>query len=256
MNRISVFTLLPLAASLMMAFPDYTVESTAYARNSSDSPLIDLNAGVGIPRLIGFDLAFTRLYPVTFGFGLGTIPIESAVKKQLDIKPEDYEQEVNGYRLIPSFSLRWKSIETFLRWHPWDMGFYVQALYAIWAINGSVSVTATSGQLKDSRLYLGSVSLSMIQPILGLTFGWRWFFGDSGIYTELGTGILYFRKPYYSVGIYTAADPFTSAIPEENRKQIDDAKTQIRTEVDKAMQEYHSILTYAPMLAISIGMVI
>ena len=102
---------------------------------ATDGPLIDVSAGVGIPKLIGFDVMITRLYPVTFGFGFGTFPIENAAKKQLDLDADDYRQETNGYTVIPSFYLDWGSFETFIRWYPMSEEFYLQAMYATWNIN-------------------------------------------------------------------------------------------------------------------------
>jgi len=231
--------------------------SISHAQVMGAKDFVDINAGVGIPRLISFRVSATRLFPVTFGFGLGTIPIESAARKYLDINPNDYAQEVQGITILPDFSLSWGAFETFLRWYPFSSGFYLETLYEVWNIKGSVTASATGGQLGSSNLNLGSVTLNVIQPMYGAGCGWRWFMFSPSFYFDLGVGAVYFVKPKYSVGTYTIADPYepilSQFLPAETMAQVEDGKQKIRDGVDDAMSKYRAIVKYGPIISLSFG---
>lgn len=231
--------------------------TTSFSQIMGAKDFVDINAGVGIPRLISFRIATTRLLPVTFGFGLGTVPIENAARKYLDIDPKKYAQDVQGITIMPDFSLDWGAFETFLRWYPFSAGFYLETLYAVWNIKGSVTASATGGQLGASKINLGSVTLNVIQPMYGAACGWRWFMFSPSFYFDLGLGAVYFVKPKYSVGTYTIADPYepllSQFLPAETMTQVEEGKQKIREGVDEAMEKYRSIVKYGPLISLSFG---
>jgi hypothetical protein len=212
--------------------------------------ILDLNAGIGLPRTIGFDLAIARLFPVQFGFGLGKVPIENMVKKYLN--PGDYTQEVSGYTLTPQLNLSWTSMTGFIEYF-FDESFYISALYTTWIIGGGVSVVASGGALQNSAIQLGSLNFTLYQPMTGITLGWRYTLGSSPYYFDLSGGILKFLEPRGAIGLSTIADPFSSLIPEENKKQIEDAKNTIHASFQDFVGKYRAKVQYAPSLSITVG---
>jgi hypothetical protein len=222
---------------------------------STNSKMADVGFGLGLPNLIAFDIAAYRLYPVSFGFGLGSIPAEALMRRRAGFDPDEYRQSVDEYTIIPSFALNWKTFKMFVRWHVTE-SFYLQGFYAVWNIHGSFSAAATGGQIGTGAIRLGSVNLTLAQPMIGLSTGWRWFFHSGNMYFDLNGGVLQFKRPHYSVSTYTAADQFSAAIPPDVAQQINEAKMLIRTEVDEGMKKYHEQLKYGPVLGLGMGFII
>lgn len=214
--------------------------------------MLDLNAGIGIPRTIGFELAVARLYPVQFGFGLGLMPIQGMVRRYMNFDPADYAQEVQGYKLTPSVSLSWTAFTGFVQYF-FNPNFYVEGIYATWIIRGNASVSVSGGELKDSSITLGSLSFNLYQPMFGAVAGWRMWLGSSPYYFDFSAGLLKFMEPRADLSISTLADPYQGLLPAETQQQIEDAHQQINTEFDVFVNQYKAKVKYAPSLSITFG---
>lgn len=241
----------------LMVFLFLMASGRAHSESLKARNFVDVNAGVGLPRLISFRVSAIRLYPVTFGFGFGTIPIENAARRHLGISPSDYAQQIKDITVTPNFSLDWSSFEAFLRWYVSSSPFYLHAAYSVWNISGNVSAMASGGStLGSNSINLGTASLTLAQPLYGLSAGWRFDFGKSRVYCDVEGGVIVFGKPNYSVGLYTAADAYQGLIPGDVRQQIEDGKETVRSQAAEAMQKYRDVVKYSPALSLSFGVTI
>lgn len=225
-----------------------------YNLQAEEKYILDVNAGVGLPRLIGFNAGIARLFPVTFGFGMGTIPIQGMAERYLHVNPSDYAQTLDGgYTIAPSLALSWQSFEAFVQYQVPGSALFMRAFYAVWYIHGWVAATASGGQLGKNQITLATAELTVNQPMIGVSTGWRWMLGSGGLYSELGLGLMRFLVPNYRFGVNTIVDPYVSFLPPEDAEQLDQGKQMLHDEIDKAMGQYRRTVSWAPALTLALG---
>lgn len=208
----------------------------------------------GIPDLLNFQAHWLKLGWLRFGYGLGTQPVESVIKRFADIDPNEFVYDVNeqySVRPVPTLGLR--SYNSFARLFPGTESFYLEAKYISWRVSASVQAIVINRET-GAEFSAGAVSFRVIQPLVGGGIGWQ-FIADSGLFLDAGVGAYYLCRTDAAYGFSGAlgAGIVGSVLDPEINTQIADAKKQINYEIETAIREMRKVATVIPGLYLSLG---
>lgn len=212
-----------------------------------------VEAVAGVPQMFGLQLSFVGLPRLRAGFSFGSAPVDALLRSsiRMERQPLNLTGSTDVYYLLPSASYTLTSTTGFIRWIPWGEGWFAQINYASWAFRGNLSGALQNETQGTTVAGVGSGSINLIQPMLGLTLGYELAL-DSGLFFSFGLGVEYLLRTQATVSLGGSATAYLPLLPDADQA-FSDAQTNAQAQVDQAVRTLQQTVSVIPGLFFTVG---
>lgn len=215
---------------------------------------LGLNAVAGTPYLLGVQMSYIASAKFHFGFGFGSLPINSLLQAKIKFDPVPIDLPLDGvFNIYTSATYSITSSSVFTRYYPNEDWLFTELGYSFWKFNASVN-----GDLKNETL--GTVSHAAIsgngtlnQHMLTLAAGYEHLY-QSGFFFNIALGASWLVRVYHTVTIGGNASQIAPLVSGADEK-FTAASESIKSQIDKSVQTYRDKISILPALFFSIGYV-
>lgn len=225
-------------------------KSTLAANRGNHDIGLDLTAG--LPHLVSFQISYTGVKNLSFGIGLGSFPgINSILNRQVAFAPVavDVSGSSDSFNVTSTGQYRFFSVSAFVRWFPFDSGFFTELNVARWKFTADIVGNlnnATSGET-----YYGAVTgdLDLTQPLLTWAFGYEGGI-TKNLFFHVGLGVSYLFSPTQS---YTTGGSGAIAGDVLGQIDLDEINSDVRSAINQGVDDFRSVTLFIPSIFIGLG---